>query len=242
MKILDWYYKKCGTGDLREISERFALNVNWIVEAGCHDGADTLELLKQFPKAKIFAFEPDPKSRAVAESRFQAVTTEKIELFPFGLSSLGGTKFLNYVNNEKGNGTSSISEIGTDPVETIALDDFQKMPANSGLLWLDVEGHAVNALTGMKKTLTGIELAKIEIQMHEKSAQRPQDFQEVITIMKQAGLVPLFVPLHPGYFGDIYFARRTSLNMKARLKSLALIFQMWLLHIHIYPVLHKPSD
>lgn len=242
MEILNWYYKKCGAGDLREISERFGLKVDWIIEAGCHDGTDTLELIKHFPKARIYAFEPDPKSRAIAESRFQTFATKRIELFPFGLSNIGATKFLDYVNNEKGNGTSSISEIGTDPVETIALDDFEKFPANSGLLWLDVEGHAINALIGMKKTLNGIELAKIEIQMHEKSEQRPQDFQQVITIMKQAGLVPLFVPLHPGYFGDIYFARVTSLNKRNRLKSLALRFQMWLLHMHIYPILHKPSD
>ena len=52
-----------------------------------------------------------------------------------------------------------------------------------GLLWLDVEGHAVQALSGATKTLRKITLAKIEIQMHDMSLGRNADLFSVIKII-----------------------------------------------------------
>ena len=242
MKLLDWYYAKCGDGDLAKFSKKYSIEIDWIIEAGCHDGSDTLDLVKNFPTAQVYAFEPDPKSRAQAELRFNETSEGKIKLFPYGLSYQNSSQFLSYVNNEKGRGTSSISETGTDPVEIISLDRFLSLPSNSGLLWLDVEGHAVNALRGMKETLKGIDLAKVEIQMHQKSDQRPQDFAEVIEIMAEADLIPVKGPIHPGFFGDIYFVKRQSVSIFGIIVSLLLRLQMQLLHRVIYPLLSKPRD
>ena len=242
MKILDWYYRKCSSGDLLKIAEKYSIQVSWIIEAGCHDGSDTVEMAKRFPNAQVYAFEPDPKSREKAELRFKTDQGNTIELFPYGLSDRKCSKFLSYVNSEKGNGTSSISMYGTDSVELIRLDDFISLPSNSGLLWLDVEGHAESALKGMVRTLKRINLAKIEIQMHQKSEQRPQDFEEVSRIMIEAGLIPIFGPIHPGYFGDMYFVRSNSVGLVGKIKSNFIRLQMWLLHKHIYPLLNKPRN
>jgi FkbM family methyltransferase len=242
VKLLEWYYRKCGAGDLYKISERYSFEVSWIIEAGCHDGMDTLELIKHFSAAQVYAFEPDPKAREKAESRFKEIRSNTIQLFPYGLSDQQDSQFLNYVNDEKGTGTTSISTKGSESVELIALDEFVSLPVKSGLLWLDVEGHAVKALKGMEQTLKGIDLAKIEIQMHQKSEQRPQDFEEVIKIMNHAGLIPIYGPIHPGYFGDIYFARSQSISFNGKIKSFLIRLQMWLLHKHIYPLLNKPKE
>ena len=242
MRFLDWYYNVIGTADLRVIANAHSIEIGWIVEAGCHDGTDTLNLLQNFPNSKIITFEPDPISRSKAEERFGTIPKGQVELHPFGLSNEESIKFLSYVENLKGNGTTSISENGIDGVQTVTLDAFRSFPANGGLLWLDVEGHAVNALLGMVTTLRGIDLAKIEIQMHQKSIQRQQDYLEVIDIMAEAGLVPTHVPLQPGFFGDIYFVRKELLGTSSKIRANLLIFQMKLLHGLIYPLLGKPSQ
>lgn len=145
-----------------------------------------------------------------------------------------------FENDKKGNGTSTISDNGSEIVEVIRLDEFLTLPTSGGLLWLDVEGHATKALGGMKKTLNGIDLAKIEIQMHQMSEDRPQDFVKVIKIMREAGLIPINGPIHPGYFGDLYFVRTQSVSLIGRILSLMLRCQMQLLHRLIYPLLGKP--
>ena len=241
MRFLDWYYKVISATDLRAIANRHSIEIGWIVEAGCHDGTDTLILLQEFPNSKIVAFEPDPISRSKADERFKTLPKEQVELHPFGLSNEESAKFLNYVDNLKGNGTSSISESGIDGVQTVTLDAFRSFPSNGGLLWLDVEGHAVNALLGMVETLKGIDLAKIEIQMHQKSSQRKQDYLEVLGMMAERGLIPTHVPLHPGFFGDIYFVRRELVGTSTRIRAYLLTFQMKMLHGLIYPLLGKPS-
>ena len=240
MKILDWYYSKAGSVELKGLAERYSIEISWIIEAGCHDGTDTLQLLRDFQHAQICAFEPDPLSRAKAEINLGTTLKGIVEIHPFGLSNARSSKFLSYFENQKGKGTSSISSKGVDPIETVALDNFREFPPKFGLLWLDVEGHAVPALNGMTKTLLGVDLAKIEVQMHRKSSQRPKDYNEVINIMKKAGLVPSHVPLHPGFFGDIYFVRSELIGIVANGKSKLLVAQMKFLHKYLYPLLGKP--
>lgn len=241
MKILDWYYRKIGNGKLDKIAKDYSLKITWIIEAGCHDATDTLELIENFKDARVYAFEPDPVSRAKAEEKLASVQDLNAELHPFGLSNERTKKYLNYSFNERGSGTTSISDDGVDIVELITLDGFMDFPSNRGLLWLDVEGHAVEALDGMRGTLRGIDLAKIEVQMHQISNQRPQDYAKVIKIMNEAGLIPSHVPLQPGFFGDIYFIRRGQVGWLIKVKSQILISQMRILHECVYPMLKKPK-
>jgi len=241
MQILDRYYRAMGTADLKSVSQKHSIAINWIIEAGCHDGSDTVELIRDFPKSNIFAFEPDPISRAIAEEKYLKLGNSGLELYPFGLSDENSQKFLDYVDNQRGSGTTSLAEWGTESVKTVALDKFRKLPSSGGLLWLDVEGHAVKALLGMQKTLKGVDIAKVEVQMHQKSEQRKQDYGYVMDIMAQAGLIPIKAPLHPGYFGDIYFVRKGFVNIATLIRSKLLTFQMRMLHNHVYPILNKPK-
>jgi FkbM family methyltransferase len=229
-----------GESDVAALAKKFSISISWIVEAGCHDGTDTLELLRNFPNAQIDAFEPDSKSRLKAELKIAESKARNVKVSSFGLSNSNETKYLTYVNFEKGSGTSTISNSGNDAIETVRLDDFKNFPTHSGLLWLDVEGHAVEALQGMSATLKGVDLAKIEIQMHEKNKLRPKDYNLVLERMNVAGLIPVYAPLNPGYFGDIYFIRKSYATFRIRLRSKFIILQMHILHGILYPLLGKP--
>ena len=108
-------------------------------------------------------------------------------------------------------------------------------------MWLDVEGHAVPALEGMTDALARIAIARVEVQLHTRSEDFKQDFIQVISLMKQSSLVPIFGPIYPGYFGDIIFLRAELFNWKDLIRSKLVLFHLKILHLHIYPKLKKPT-
>jgi hypothetical protein len=121
------------------------------------------------------------------------------------------------------------------------LDEILPSQLCRGLLWLDVEGHAIQALSGATKTLRKITLAKIEIQMHDMSPGRNADLFSVMKIMKLSGLIPIYGPLHPGYFGDVIFIQSDEIGFKLKIRSVLIRSQMRFLHRFIYILLKKPK-
>lgn len=242
MRVIDKYYKKVNDTDVIKMARNLNLTIDWVIEAGCHDGSDTMKISKQYPKASIYAFEPDPVARKKAQERFSQSKSTKIELHEYGLSDVNSTTFLNFSSGVAGTGSSEISAHGPISIETRKLDSFLKFDSSSeGLLWLDVEGHAVNALSGMQEILKQVTIAKIEVQMHDMSLRKKSDYKEVLTILQKAGLCAISTPIHPGYFGDIIFVRKTVLSKSIRLISLLLRIQMTFLHAFLYPLLKKPK-
>lgn len=242
MNLLDYYYKYWGSTDLVRISEKFGIVPQYIIEAGCHDGSDTRELIEKYPNARIFAFEPDHAARKIAIQNLTSDTSEKITIFDFGLSNenrLGGIK---YHDGIPGTGSSQISESGEASVELRRLDDIlSDIELKGGMLWLDVEGHAVPALEGMLRILSDIKSAKIEVQMHDMSAFRLTDYDKVINILGSKKLFLVSGPLNPGFFGDMIFVSLDYLNKVEVIKSRLLVLQIRFLHKIVYPALGKPK-
>ncbi len=242
MSPLEKYYKFWSEIPLIRITKTYKLEIDWIVEAGCHDGSDTSELSKLFNPTQIFAFEPDPVAYYKAKERLNANSLSNISLFHEGLGEENSTKFLNFQSVGKGMGSTFLSEEGVEKVSVCRLDD--KLPSSlgdGGLLWLDVEGHTLKALNGMRKTIPKFRIAKVEIQLHTRDFNFVRDFAEVIAVFKDAGLVALYGPLHPGYFGDVIFIRKVDLGLTGRLRSVLLTTQIRILHTYIYPALGKPG-
>jgi hypothetical protein len=110
------------------------------------------------------------------------------------------------------------------------------------MLWLDVEGHAVQALTGASDYLSNLAVAKVEIQMHKMSDARLADYCEVNEIMLAHGLIPVRAPVYPGFFGDVIYLNKKESKFLDRIWSTALFFQMKLLHGFVFPVLGLPKS
>jgi FkbM family methyltransferase len=220
--------------------------VSWGIEAGCHDGSDSLLLLENLNLKKLYAFEPDPTARAKAEALLFPKYTGVVELSPKGLSSMAGPAKLED-NGAPGGGISQVVQLleANSPeqqIELIRLDDERGFPNSGGLLWLDVEGHATDVLKGAQKTLLAVTIAKIEVQLHDMGLGRTQDAFQVVRILKAAGLIPIYAPVHPGYFGDIIFVRQSHLQFSSILKSKLLFLLFSSLHLYIYPLLRKPRS
>ena len=236
-----------GGNEFLKVYRRHGLSCSWSVEAGCHDGSDTLAMINSLNLEKVFAFEPDDIARAKAHTLLEPFLGKVVFLSPLGLSDVSGEAKL-AKNVSFGDGSSQVlkdSKKTTSEMSLISLtrlDDFGIDKNSGGLLWLDVEGHAVQALTGGIKTLSSIDCAKIEIQMHAMSETRKADAFEVINICQSVGLVPVYLPVHPGFFGDIIFIRKTRLNAGYRFFGRFNFFIFSLLHKCIYPILSKPSN
>jgi FkbM family methyltransferase len=235
------YYKFFGNLDVVSIVENRQISIDWILEAGCHDGSDSVTLARAFKPIRYLAFEPDETARERALQRFRYTGTSTIELYPFGLSNHNSMKFLKYEAEGKGSGSTHLTDEGDDPIAVKVFDELIIVEEVSGLLWLDVEGHALQALQGMSTALSRIVIAKVEVQLHTRNSDFIRDFAEVIQIMKQFDLLPIFGPVYPGYFGDIVFLRKDFFKPYDKFRGKILIFQMKFLHSCFYPMINKPT-
>lgn len=238
---VDLCYSYFGNLDVVSIAKKRSIKVDYIIEAGCHDGSDSVLLSNAFKPLRYLAFEPDEVARSKAALLFQMLNLQKIELSPLGLSNINGVAFLNYEASGKGSGSTHISSSGQDSVKICKFDDHFQVKEKAGLLWLDVEGHALQALEGMRGILSSIVIARIEVQLHTRRDGFEQDFKEVIRIMKRYSLVPIYGPIHPSHFGDIIFALDSLLPFKDKVRSKCLMVSLNALHLFLYPLLHKPS-
>jgi FkbM family methyltransferase len=238
---LDRYYQSLGNLNVIQIAKDRLIRVDWILEAGCHDGSDSLTLYNSFHPARHLAFEPDQTARSRAEELFAAENLKNIELYPFGLSNADKKVFLKYEAEGKGSGSTHFSSEGEDSAKVCVFDNNFEILQKSGLLWLDVEGHAVQALEGMGQALKLILIARVEVQLHTRNKDFDQDFKSVIRLMKTASLIPIYGPVHPSYFGDIVFVRSSQLSFKDKARSKFLLFNMYFFHAFLFPLLGKPS-
>ena len=235
------YYEFFGELNVAHIAKKRGIKIDWILEAGCHDGSDSVELFKSFNPNRYLAFEPDETARVKALQRFKSTGTNIIEMYPFGLSNHNFMKFLKYEAEGKGSGSTHLADEGDDVIAVKVFDELVTVEEESGLLWLDVEGHALQALQGMSNALQRIVIARVEVQLHTRNSDFVRDFSAVILLMKKFDLLPIFGPVYPGYFGDIIFLRKEFLRPHDKFRSRVLKFQMELLHLGLYPIIKKPT-
>jgi FkbM family methyltransferase len=240
-KAVNSYYQLLGNLDVVQIANDRLIQIDWILEAGCHDGSDSVELSNSFHPIRYLAFEPDKTARLKAAMTIEANQIENIELYPFGLSNVDKIVFLKYEAEGKGSGSTHFSDEGEDSVKICTFDNHFEIIEKNGLLWLDVEGHALQALEGMRKSLKSIAIARVEVQLHTRNKDFVRDFKRIIRLMKSASLVPIYGPVHPSHFGDIIFARSSQLSFRDKVRGRFLLLNIHFFHSLLFPLLRKPS-
>lgn len=147
-------YQRFRNPGIFNVVAKFNLKVTWVVEAGCHDGKDTLKFAEQSFIKKIYAFEPDIAARSIAERRLNKFMPAKVKLFPYALMEKTGPINLNFVDGTPGSGNSQVvwknenSALTSPDLEATSMDNVVTEKIEEGILWLDVEGNAVSALLG----------------------------------------------------------------------------------------------
>jgi len=110
MLILDTIYKKFGESDFLNDVVRIGVPVHFVVEAGCHDGSDTIKILKILKPQKIFAFEPDPQAFVKATASLKNYMNDKVELYQHALSNFDGDIYIDFLQQSQGIGISTLSK------------------------------------------------------------------------------------------------------------------------------------
>jgi len=150
-----------------------------IVEAGAHIGLDTEELARYFPDGEIYAFEPVPDLFLQLSERTRPY--KNVHCLPVALSNQAGEAVM-YVSGGVSDGSSSLlppkDHLIDHPdvifeemihVECTILDQWaeQNNIHRVDLLWLDMQGHELNALKAGLAVLEKVQAVYTEINLKE---------------------------------------------------------------------------
>ena len=241
-------YASCMNPGLVSYIQNQDLDIDWLIEAGCHDGSDTQVFLSDQRFKHIFAFEPDPVAFEAAKTNlagaFDRVTFKKIALM-----DISGSLKAIPLNGQFGTGSTIFTQATelTNSFLTIVaenvscLDDEIPQLSGNGALWLDVEGTAHHVLRGGARVLAQVHIAQIELDMHTQSLNRLENYREILRVMTNAGFRLIAAPIQPGFFGDALFIKSENLKLNQKMKSCLLYYVFVALHSFIYPLLGKPK-
>lgn len=245
---LNKFYRQWENPGLLSAAFRYNLQFKWVIEAGCHDGSDTLKFLELENVLKVYAFEPDAVAADKAELKFKAFGN-RVVFNRCALMEKRGYIQLSSSTGIFGDGTTSIGEYFEHSQVTrsdaalipcTSLDDELPDLSFSGLIWLDVEGSAAKVLQGSVKVLERVEMIQVEVDLHD-SIHRNSNFVEVNKILTEREFTIIYGPIHPGFFGDAVYIKKSKLSLTERVRSQILNFLMHATHRIIYPLLGKPK-
>ena len=247
--LLNRIYAKYASPGLMVAAHQRNIKFQFLVEAGCHDGADTVNFLKNPEIEKVYAFEPDDVAAKIAIARF-APYQNRVIFKKLALMDREGIATLFSPTGVLGDGStiiqlladSQVNDVDIEPRITVStLDSEIKETAGDGALWLDAEGSAHKILNGSKKLLKTISICQVEVDMHSTSESRKANFVQVNRVLRKSNFRLVSAPLHPGYFGDAIYVKRGNLGKLDFARSQYLLFLMFALHLVIYKILKKPN-
>jgi FkbM family methyltransferase len=183
-----------------------------------------------------------------AEKKF-SVYGERVSLSRLALMDRPGYIQISSPTGNFGDGTTSIHgfyeeisnlDSGSELIPCTTLDLELLDIEERGLMWLDVEGSATKVLAGASRVLESVDLIQIEVELHD-TRHRVGNFQEVDRYLTGKNFALIYGPIHPGFFGDAIYVRKTELGFPGRTRSKFLDFLMYVTHSVIYPLLQKPK-
>jgi FkbM family methyltransferase len=165
-------------------------DVDLAIDAGANRGQFTAAVLRRFPHAKVFAFEPNPhvamRFRRALRHRPNVLVTE------IALTDRVGTAQLFVPRNDQ---TATIvkpptTEVRTIEVRTSTLDqELSEVPLCShSLLKLDLQGAELAALRGATKVLGAVGAVVCEIAVG-RSGGSTGDWSAIASLLESAGFV-----------------------------------------------------
>ncbi|MDC1148314.1 FkbM family methyltransferase [Pelagibacteraceae bacterium] len=142
------------------ISKRNVLN---FIDIGSNLGYYSFIIRKKFPEIKIFSFEPNQKAfnKLKKTKKKNLIFKKKFKIFNFGLSDKNSVLKMFAQKKHGQPHTNSSIFYGEKKDKSLAIskgkfrigDEVLKIKNESTVLKIDVEGHELNVLKGIKKLL-----------------------------------------------------------------------------------------
>jgi FkbM family methyltransferase len=164
-----------------------------IVEAGAHDGTNTIEMAEFWPHATIHAFEPVPQAAARVGERVRPIGP-RVQVHPFGLGPRDAEVEMHLSGDGSSGGTQSSSMLAPTAAQLreypgIPFGIRQKVPIRTidswadtqgvdhvDFLWLDMQGYEMEALAGASRilpTVAAIHMEVCNIELYERAPLYP---------------------------------------------------------------------
>lgn len=131
-----------------------------VLEVGANIGSHTIYFFRDLECGKVIALEPDPQNlRLLQHNMVLNGLSEKVTALALAASDMPGTALftrdlINRGGSHLGGNAKTGAATETFSVEVVSIDalltSIRQDPAQIGLIWMDVEGHELSALKGMK--------------------------------------------------------------------------------------------
>jgi len=165
---------------LRQESKGFDLGI----DIGCNIGYTTIPLARNCKR--VIAFEPDKRSRKLAQKNIDLNSLQNVELRSEAVSdTFGTTKF--YMSN-KPNQSSITRKLGMKKrVETVCLNGLRGYLGKSVFVKMDIEGAEVKALAGASSVLCDSSRCSVLVELHTKQYSEKRNMRATVEVMKKMG-------------------------------------------------------
>lgn len=215
--------------DVFQIVKKHIAQPAIIVEVGAFKGQDTVRMAKEFPKSKIYAFEPVP---ALYEALVTAtVTYPQVVACCAAVSDHDGTMPIHVAYKPNGKITQASSlrkpkeRLAHSPITFPEIIDVPTITLNGwaqqtnidhiDLLWLDTQGHEMTILQSIKETLLSHVRAIYTEVAFTEAYEGQTHANHVTTWLSNAGFTPIaqdFENPPKWFFGNVLFVRNDLLQ------------------------------
>jgi FkbM family methyltransferase len=190
-----------------------------IVEAGSHNGVDTANLARAWPRGKVFGFEPVPALQLQVEHQIKGLANAIC--FPLALGARPGQAEL-FISSGVSDGSSSLlrptGHLEEHPgvlfrekisVPVVTLDSWAQSEGIAGVdfLWLDLQGGELAALQGAARILPTVRVIYSEVSLKPMYEGAPL-YPEFRASMESWGFRVAREELSSADMGNVVFVRR----------------------------------
>lgn len=161
-----------------------------ILDCGANVGVSCLYFHQRFPRAKIIAFEPDPKIFSYLQGNMASAGCRNIELVAKAVWSANTTLRFHSEGADAGRVEPGMENQGIE-IPAVRLRDFLNEPVD--LLKLDIEGAETEVMLDLAPCLGGVRNIFVE---YHSFAGRPQTLGRLVQILADGGFRLHLHPVH----------------------------------------------
>lgn len=153
-----------------------------IIDCGANMGVSVLYFVRQFPQARIIAFEPEEDIYAVLEKNIASHRLTNVELQNKAVWESETVLAFTTDHGMGGSVTNTFSNQQPVKVQTVRLADYLQQPVD--FLKLDIEGAEYTVLKDCEPLLKNVQNIFVE---YHSFVNKEQKLEEILDMLKRAG-------------------------------------------------------
>jgi FkbM family methyltransferase len=214
-----------------------ALEIDTVCDVGSMNGAEALVFRRAVPRARLFAFEPNPENLRLLQADAR-MREHGIEIVPVAVTDYDGEAQFHLVKADYSaahdrRGMSSLYERAEPGLRdrsvttrTARLDTILGGEPKGGrriAMWIDVEGKAFEALTGAAGILDEVQLLHVEVESLACIGAAQKLYPDVKALLASAGFFELATDRapHEEQFNALFLRSHLTPSQRSNVSRLA---------------------